>query len=406
MKYNIRLCSIILCFAGVIICPAETRTKVFFYPAAYLDQGRLMDGVMVSSLRQVTDVSPDSDLFDGITIMIPWSVLEPEQGKIRYDILDKILEHWHAKGKTVILNVGPAGYMSERGEDWGGAPGKLFGWTPEWVLKKCKTQLYPNGRLLNNTRETAGPTVHPVFWDKGFIDLYSSLIAALGKRYNGDSRFECIRVGTGMMGEDHPLTAKGAENVVAEYTHERWYGYIDQILKAHIAAFPQSRLELDLSWAGHAYSDAAGRKAVDSLLDVMQKNNVILGFNGWSGIPLDEVKTKINSHMGEILKKYRQRGGDVSLETGAPPAANNHFNMQNTAVMLDWCRVLRPVSVNFMGQTPAIVNLAGGTAGVNDGAGVSRYIMSSLSLKEPAETIAKNYRELVIGIRKTVLKND
>lgn len=417
MKYKIALLVLLAaCMARSndksLTSSDAARTKVFFYPSAYVDQGRLMDGVMATSLQQVTALSPVSDLFDGLLLMVPWSILEPEPGMIRYDILDRTLEFWHERGKTVILNIGAFGFRIETGGEWGGKPGVLTGWTPEWVMERCRTHEYPNARLLYNTREERGPTRHPDFRDENFVKLYSEFIAAIGKRYDGDPRIEYVRAGTGMMGEEHPLFAQGPENLFAGYTHELWYGYVKQVLAAYLAAFPNSRMALDLSWAGHPYQDEinGGRQAVESVLDAMAANQVVLGYNGWGGLPLSELKSQLRTSMGEILRSYRARGGSVALETGGPPGANNRFRMQDTEAMLDWCRELNPVYVNFMGHAPAVVNMAMGKAGVADGPSIARYVSMCLNLQKNSlypdvETdhaaLALKYLSLVKAIRET-----
>jgi len=109
----------------------------------------------------------------------PWGVLEPEKGKIRYDIIEKTLQTAEKRGQTVQIRTEPFVHAD----------------FPEWFLKagiKFKEIGTYNGKSV----------VEPDFNEPVYIKNWSEHIKALGKKFDGDPRLESFDVSyAGRFGE-------------------------------------------------------------------------------------------------------------------------------------------------------------------------------------------------------------
>ncbi len=131
------------------------------------------------------------DWFPGcstIYLRLPWSYIEPEEGKFNWAIVDTPAQRWIAKGKKISFRFTCC-------ESW------LRWATPEWVHRAgAKGINYDYGKGPN----ADGKLWAPVYDDPIFLEKLGKFLAEAGKRYDGNPNVEFIDVGTfGMWGEGH-----------------------------------------------------------------------------------------------------------------------------------------------------------------------------------------------------------
>jgi Domain of unknown function (DUF4832) len=136
------------------------------------------------------DPSDTVDDFPGLTVVylrIPWSYIEPEEGKFNWAVVDTPGQRWIAKGKQVALRFSCC-------ESW-------MRWaTPEWVEKAgAKGHNFTPGKLDEN-----GPFWEPDYDDPVFLEKLDHFLAAAAARYDGNPEVAFIDVGSfGVWGEGH-----------------------------------------------------------------------------------------------------------------------------------------------------------------------------------------------------------
>lgn len=150
------------------------------------------------------------DDFPGVStvfLRIPWSMVEPEEGKFNWAILDTPAQRWISKGKRVGINITSS-------ENW--IP---FG-TPEWVKNAgAKGTYYEFGK---------GPVANGTLWDPDFGDpiflsKLDKFVAALAARYDGDPSVSYVHIGSyGLWGEGHTFMSSQvpddkADKIVREH---------------------------------------------------------------------------------------------------------------------------------------------------------------------------------------------
>ncbi|MDO4573622.1 MAG: DUF4832 domain-containing protein [Planctomycetia bacterium] len=163
------------------------------------------------------------DWFEGcstVYLRIPWTYLEPEEGKFNWAILDTPAQRWIAAGKKVAFRFTCS-------ESW------LEYATPQWVFDAgAQGTRY----TWSKGPDPNGDKVDPVFDDPIYLAKLKNFLTAAGRRYNGNPNIAFIDVGTfGMWGEGH---TGGSSRLNKEQTFE--------IVKKHIAmhceAFPDTLL--------------------------------------------------------------------------------------------------------------------------------------------------------------------
>ena len=92
-----------------------------------------------------------------------WETLEPEQGKIRWEILDEALRQAHAHHQTLAFRLMP--YDQEHP-------------LPEWYRNS-------GARRANQANDKDGKIWQPDFADPLYLKFWGAVVAAAGKRYDG-----------------------------------------------------------------------------------------------------------------------------------------------------------------------------------------------------------------------------
>lgn len=133
---------------------------------------------------------------------IYWKFLEPEQGKYRWDMLDKALEVAHSRGQTLLLRIAPYGTGSERD-------------VPAWYRK-----MVGSGTNWKYNNPVNAWQVDPE--DPRYAECFGGMIRALGERYDGHPDLEAIDLSiVGAWGEgagSELLTQPTREALVNAYT--------------------------------------------------------------------------------------------------------------------------------------------------------------------------------------------
>ena len=369
------------------------RPLIFQYVSPYDDNGVKRGSVAVLSPEQMTVDEGMNPLFDGITLILPWSKLEPTEGQLDESILDNAIAYWGAKGKKIVLNVAPVTFPTEFGSTWGT---QLDNGVPKWVMDRCENHVVTT-RLLVSPKEKQGPFAMPCPWDPQFEKAYADFVALLGKKYDGNPVLAAVRIGTGMEGEEQYLI----EDI--GFTNQKWYQYVIGAVKSHVAAFTKTPLELDLSWAGYADIGSqkghlakfnvggADKEDVAALMALLKENHIAAGNNGWRGSQgADPKDTSIMS----LLENYRADGNQTTLEVGG---AFHNPRMWDTAELLRKAQLISPSRINFMGDTASVVNYAEGVTNPSDQ--VSQAGWAHLQGGADPKALAIKIRDLIVNLR-------
>ena len=131
------------------------------------------------------------DDWPGLTVnylRIPWSFIEPEEGKFNWSVLDTPAQRWMAKGKQVAFRI----TASESWTRWA---------TPRWVHDAgAKGYDFRPGQGV----QAGGPYWEPDFDDPVFLKKLDRFLAALAARYDGNAEVAFVDVGSlGVWGEGH-----------------------------------------------------------------------------------------------------------------------------------------------------------------------------------------------------------
>ncbi|MDB4332642.1 MAG: beta-galactosidase [Akkermansiaceae bacterium] len=169
------------------------------------------------------------DDFPGLStvyLRIPWTFIEPEEGKYNWAILDTPAQRWISKGKRIALRITTS-------ENWMDFP------TPEWVKKAGAKGTYYE---YNKGRVKKSGNWDPFFDDPVYLEKLDTFMAALAARYDGNPNVEFIDVGTyGMWGEGHTHMSSKQDSLELQKLH----------IDLHLKHFKNTQLCLSDDFAGH-----------------------------------------------------------------------------------------------------------------------------------------------------------
>jgi hypothetical protein len=133
---------------------------------------------------------------------IYWKYLEPEQGKFRWDMLDKALDIARERGQTLLLRIAPYGTGDERD-------------VPAWYRK-----IVGPDKIWKYNSQVNGWMVDPE--DPRYTEYFGGMIRALGERYDGHPDLEGVDLSiVGAWGEgagSEMLSQRTREALVNSYT--------------------------------------------------------------------------------------------------------------------------------------------------------------------------------------------
>lgn len=157
------------------------------------------------SKLEPSDMLEDFPGISTVYLRLPWSYLEPEEGKFNWSVFDSIAQRWIDEGKKICIRV----TASEPIMRWA---------TPEWV-EKAGAKGYDWGK--GNPMETyefdnQGPKEfnnwEPKMDDPIFLEKANNFLAAMAERYDGDPSVSFIDIGHfGLWGEAHTFMSAGFE---------------------------------------------------------------------------------------------------------------------------------------------------------------------------------------------------
>ncbi len=183
-------------------------------------------------------------LTDKIAFAIPWSVIEPEEGKFQWKHPDweGCIDSWLDAGFKVALEI--------RGMDtWGtlyneGVPQWVFDAGARYIDESL--DLYKGSYTLNflDFEREKRPVRYPVYWDEVYIEKTRNLVQAMGERYNGRPEIEWINQGhMGRWGEMHLSSHSPLQPWFdAGLTRERYLEAMIRLIDIYREAFPDTRL--------------------------------------------------------------------------------------------------------------------------------------------------------------------
>ena len=193
------------------------------------------------------------DDFPGLAVIylrIPWSYIEPEEGKFNWSVLDTPAQRWVAKGKKIALRISCC-------ESW------MRYATPEWVQKA--------GARGHNFRPGQGVSEDGPFWepdydDPVFLEKLDNFLAALAARYDGNPEVAFVDVGSfGVWGEGHTWAS-----TQLPYTAETIRRHIDLHLKHFRRTLLAANDDLAMQGRGEEVLDYARERGLtlrdDSIL--------------------------------------------------------------------------------------------------------------------------------------------
>ncbi len=131
------------------------------------------------------------DDFPGLScvyLRVPWSFLEPEEGRFNWSLLDTPAQRWIDQGKQIALRISST-------ESW-------MRWaTPKWV-HDAGAQGY--NFTVGKGVDPNGPYWEPDYNDPVFLAKLDQFLAALAERYDGNPNVAFIDIGSfGVWGEGH-----------------------------------------------------------------------------------------------------------------------------------------------------------------------------------------------------------
>jgi hypothetical protein len=160
------------------------------------------------SKLEPSDTLDDFPGLSTVYLRVPWSYVEPQEGRFNWPLLDTPAQRWIAKGKKVAFRLSCS-------ESW------LKFATPEWVKNAgAKGVFFEFGKGPTEN----GPLWDPDFGDPIFLEKLENFLKALAARYDGNPVVAFLDIGSfGMWGEGHTM---GSSRVPE--------GRVDTIVRQHI----------------------------------------------------------------------------------------------------------------------------------------------------------------------------
>jgi hypothetical protein len=197
MKNTLWLCVIVLfsCFSyaqhDTVIVRPRPSDDVLQNPGMGITTFNRFNGQVTNPALEWSELGPVTKLpqaatkpnFPDTTIAYLrwyWNALEPERGKIGWEIIDLALEEARAHGQTLAIRLMPYSDQDP---------------VPEWYQKS-------GARRTNKSTEKDGSIWQPDFSDPLFLKYWGALVAEAGKRYDGNPYLDSVDISSvGYWGE-------------------------------------------------------------------------------------------------------------------------------------------------------------------------------------------------------------
>jgi len=136
------------------------------------------------------------DYFPGLSVVyirVPWSFVEPTEGKFNWSFIDTPAQRWVSRRKRIALR------FTSTESAW---PSPAFA-TPKWVMAAgAKGHYFETGKGVVG----GGEFWEPDYGDPVFLDKLNIFLKAVASRYDGNPEVAFIDVGSfGVWGEGHTI---------------------------------------------------------------------------------------------------------------------------------------------------------------------------------------------------------
>jgi hypothetical protein len=140
------------------------------------------------SKLEASDTLEDWPGLSVVYLRVPWSFLEPEEGRFNWSLFDTPAQRWIARGKRIAIRVSCS-------ESW------MRNATPAWVERAgAKGIEFEFGK----GPRPGGPLWDPDYLDPVFLAKLEHFLATMARRYDGNPNVAFIDIGSfGMWGEGH-----------------------------------------------------------------------------------------------------------------------------------------------------------------------------------------------------------
>lgn len=170
--------------------------------------------------------------------------MEPREGQIDIVSIKKFIEYWKMNNCRVAFRIITSNIRGTQ--------------TPDYVFHKGVSSVIhkPNGKIQ----------IDPVYWQSLYIELFSKFIRALGSQLNGGEGVEFIDIGgIGVFGEMHlglhiPGMWTKEELIEHDFSEQKYFASYKMLIQEYIAAFPKTRLFLNISRYPQMAAYAADKK--------------------------------------------------------------------------------------------------------------------------------------------------
>jgi hypothetical protein len=179
------------------------------------------------SKLEPSDTLEDFPGLSTVYLRVPWSFLEPEEGRFDWSLLDTPAQRWISRGRQIALRITCS-------ESW------MRYATPEWVEKAgAKGYDFTPGKGAHE----GGIYWEPDYADPVFLEKLDGFLAVMARRYDGNPNVAFVDVGSyGVWGEGH--TFHSSRITVDDATKKK---HIDLYLKH----FKKTLLALNDDYVGH-----------------------------------------------------------------------------------------------------------------------------------------------------------
>ncbi len=318
-------------------------------PIAWAKHGGIYQRMGYEDLTERPTVNIDYSFLSGIDFVIPWSSVEPEEGKFNWEKIDKIIEPWQKAGKEAVVTIIT---LQPRGNPQNPYSGHSI---PSWVFKKGAKQI-----TIKERQTSDGTADYPLFWDGIYLREYEKFIKEFAKRYDGHPAIDVIGVGIAKLGGltviDPKVDEAEQEKLRSFYmqngfSFDKWAETIKKISSMYDASFNKTPVRLTLSapfekgdnneealsFLENLASWAASKKiqlfhqAVTNRIKVVSSLNKI--FNKYCGQtvlgaelvnPIYGTKEQNKKLMGNIMTAVKNALGEGAA---GPPSCISYLNL-------------------------------------------------------------------------------
>ncbi len=173
-----------------------------------------------------------------------WAKTEPVEGQYDWSAVDRDINVWTSRGKSVILRFATGGQLQ-----WSGSVDGSY--TPPWVFDKYGV---PRVTEINGT-------VFPVYWNAIFLQKLTDFVYAAAARYDKNPYVAAVEIGVGQGGETEPDGAASNNPNQLQlwqkfgYTNALWWQTVQKIVGIYEAAWVHTPLTLMVTSTFLQYND-------------------------------------------------------------------------------------------------------------------------------------------------------